>query len=273
MISTVLLLICLGILIFHLTNPNYFIDGFGNTTGSTTDTNNNRGGNNGRVNAGSGNAGSGNAGSGNAGSGNAVSGNAGSGNAGSGNAGSGNAVSGNDVSGNDVSGNDVSGSGGTVMHTPKLWTDPGRTHLNTVGDTNNHLLNDNPLFSFTGNIDSSDMTGADLNTAFEPPSGNSNTADVIDFNKNNLEKYNVKDYLPKDVNKDWFNTDFSQAQHNIDDTNLINPDRFIIGINTVGQSLKSPSWDIRGSPPCPKYAISPWNNSTFEPDYNIKPLC
>ena len=257
MISTVLLLIFLGILIFYLTNPNYFKDGFGNTPGSTSDMNsNNRGGNAGSANVGSGNDGKGNAGSGN--SGNAGSGNAGSGNAGSGNAGSGNAESGN---------------AGTAIPAQKIWTDPGRSHLNTVGDTNNHLLNDNPLFSFTGNIDSSDMTGADLNTAFEPPSGNSNTADVIDFNKNNLEKYNVKDYLPKDVNKDWFNTDFSQAQHNIDDTNLINPDRFIIGINTVGQSLKSPSWDIRGSPPCPKYAISPWNNSTFEPDYNIKPLC
>lgn len=248
MISTVLLLIFLGILIFYLTNPNYIKDGFSNITGSTSDTNsNNRGGNNVKVNPESGSAGSSNA----------VSGSVGSGNVGSGSA---------------VSGSAVSGNGG-VIHTPKIWTDPGRTHLNTVEDTNNHISNDNPLFSFTGNIDSSDMTGADLNTAFEPPSGNSNTLDVIDFNKNNLEKYNVKDYLPKDVNKDWFNTDFSQAQHNIDDTNLINPDRFIIGINTVGQSLKSPSWDIRGSPPCPKYAISPWNNSTFEPDYNIKPLC
>ena len=239
MISTVILLIFLGILIFYLTNPDYFKDSFDNTTGNTSDMNNNKGGS--------------------VGSGITESGNAGN--------------AGNPDNAGNAGNPGNPGNTETTIPTQQIWTDPGRTHLNTIVDTNNHITNDNTLFSFTSNIDSSDITGADLNTAFEPPSGNHNTQDVIDFNKNNLEKYNVKDYLPKDVNKDWFNTDFSQAQHNIDDNNLINPDRFIIGINTVGQSLKSPSWDIRGSPPCPKYAISPWNNSTFEPDYNIKPLC
>ena len=44
-------------------------------------------------------------------------------------------------------------------------------------------------------------------------------------------------------------------------------------INTVGQSLKNGSHDIRGTIPNPKFSVSPWNNSTYEPDYNIKPLC
>ena len=79
--------------------------------------------------------------------------------------------------------------------------------------------------------------------------------------------------LPKDVNKDWFETDFSnvQAEYNIDDDKLINTDK-LIGINTVGQSLKNPSYDIRASPACPKFTVSPWQQSTIEPDFNIKPL-
>ncbi len=29
----------------------------------------------------------------------------------------------------------------------------------------------------------------------------------------------------------------------------------------------------RGTIANPKFSVSPWNNSTYEPDYNIKPLC
>ena len=47
----------------------------------------------------------------------------------------------------------------------------------------------------------------------------------------------------------------------------------LIGVNTVGQSLKNASYDIRGTIANPKFAVSPWNNSTYEPDTNIKPLC
>lgn len=136
---------------------------------------------------------------------------------------------------------------------------------------NNSTYMDNPLINYSG-INEVDI-GADLNNAFEPPIENKQlTNDIIDFNKHNIEKYNVKDYLPKEINKEWFDTDFSNAR-NVNDDNLINPDRFIIGINTIGQSLKSPSWDIRGTIANPKYTVSPWGNSTYEPDYNLKSLC
>ena len=91
--------------------------------------------------------------------------------------------------------------------------------------------------------------------------------------KNNVSQYNAKDFLPKEINDQWFDTDFSQAKFNINDDKLINTERYIIGINTVGQSLKAASHDIRGTIPNPKFAVSPWNNSTIEIDYNIKSLC
>lgn len=118
----------------------------------------------------------------------------------------------------------------------------------------------------TLNIDSY----ADYNSAFEAKLKNDA---VVDINSKNMEKYNAKDFLPKEYNKSWFDTDFSQAKYNINDDNLINTDKYIIGINTVGQSLKNPSYDIRGTIPNPKFSVSPWNNSTYEPDFNIKPLC
>jgi hypothetical protein len=84
-------------------------------------------------------------------------------------------------------------------------------------------------------------------------------------------EFNNVDLLPQEVNKDWFESDFSNARIKIGNDNLINTDRYMVGINTVGQSLKNPSYDLRPSPPCPKVTVSPWNQSTTEPDFNIKP--
>ena len=46
-----------------------------------------------------------------------------------------------------------------------------------------------------------------------------------------------------------------------------------IGVNTIGTSLRNPSHDIRGTPSCPKFVISPWLQSSIEPDHNLKGLC
>ena len=53
---------------------------------------------------------------------------------------------------------------------------------------------------------------------------------------------------------------------------LINVTR-AVGINTVGTSHKNGSYDLRGNPPCPKFVVSPWLQSSIEPDLNIKGLC
>ncbi len=115
--------------------------------------------------------------------------------------------------------------------------------------------------------------GASLDSAFDKPVPEGVKTDVVDLNRNNVKNYNAKDYLPKEVNDDWFNTDFSQAKYKMNDDKLINTERYVVGVNTVGQSLKNASYDIRGAINVPKYSVSPWNNSTTEPDYNIKPLC
>lgn len=128
------------------------------------------------------------------------------------------------------------------------------------------------VFNYEAN-DEATGEGADLNAAFErplPPQVNPNT---VDLNKNNVKQYDAKDYLPKEINNNWFDTDFSQAKYNLNDDKLINTERYVIGVNTVGQSLKNASYDIRGTVPNPKFTVSPWNNSTYEPDYNIKPMC
>ena len=131
--------------------------------------------------------------------------------------------------------------------------------------------------SFKPNLDTNGMgaelMGAEILEAFDKLDIPMLTPETVNVNKNNVSQYNSKDFLPKEINDQWFDTDFSQAKFNINDDKLINTDRYIIGINTVGQSLKNASYDIRGAIPNPKYSVSPWNNSTIEADYNIKPLC
>lgn len=143
---------------------------------------------------------------------------------------------------------------------------------NNMGTSKNNILPKESTFNYKAN-DEDKSAGADFDIAFDKPIPNDVKTDVIDLNRNNVKNYNAKDYLPKEINDDWFNTDFSQAKYNINDDKLINTEKYIIGINTVGQSLKNASYDIRGSINVPKFSVSPWNNSTTEADYNIKPLC
>lgn len=127
---------------------------------------------------------------------------------------------------------------------------------------------------------SSDVSGmggdegaASLDSAFMGAVPPNTAVDQVDFNRNNVTEYDSAQYLPKEINDEWFDTDFTKAKYNLNDDKMINTNRYMIGVNTVGQSLKNPSYDIRGTIANPKYTVSPWNNSTYEPDNNLKPLC
>jgi len=88
---------------------------------------------------------------------------------------------------------------------------------------------------------------------------------------NKSETFSASDYLPTETNNDWFETDFvDMAQLNQE--NLIDAQQRCQPLDTVGQTLKAPSYDIRGRPPNPKMVVSPWGNSSYEPDTNIKGL-
>ena len=78
------------------------------------------------------------------------------------------------------------------------------------------------------------------------------------------------DLLPKQ-NEDWFETPLIGTK--VDDANLLADAIFKVGVDTVGQTRKNPAYDIRGTIANPKFAVSPWNNSSWEPDNNLKSLC
>lgn len=88
---------------------------------------------------------------------------------------------------------------------------------------------------------------------------------------NEADKYNVNSFLPQEEEKDWFET---IEQVDVKNSNLINIYR-PIGANTIGSSQKAASYDIRGyaGAICPKFVVSPWLQSSYEPDRSNKGLC
>jgi hypothetical protein len=87
------------------------------------------------------------------------------------------------------------------------------------------------------------------------------------YPKNQL---NAKDLLPADPNSKWAQVN-PQGAGDIAGKNYLNAGA-LIGVNTVGQSLRNASWDLRSEPANPQVAVSPWFNSTIEPDVNRRTL-
>jgi len=79
-----------------------------------------------------------------------------------------------------------------------------------------------------------------------------------------------QDLLPKDQNSQF--SDFNM----INQGNIVMPDLldagYLIGLDTIGQSLRNPNYQDRSDPIIPKVNVGPWNNSTIEPDLGRVPL-
>jgi hypothetical protein len=87
------------------------------------------------------------------------------------------------------------------------------------------------------------------------------------YPKNQL---NATELLPSDPNSKWAQVN-PQGAGDIAGKNYLNAGA-LIGVNTVGQSLRNASWDLRSEPANPQVAVSPWFNSTIEPDVNRRML-
>jgi hypothetical protein len=118
------------------------------------------------------------------------------------------------------------------------------------------------------------------NTVFtvKPPTGTQEQDAIQQFGKQMAEDigkttFQVKDFLPQEINTEWFQTDLSSASESLDAAALVDISKFCQGVDTVGQSLKNPSYDIRGNIPNPKMVVSPFLNSSYDPDTNIKSWC
>lgn len=76
--------------------------------------------------------------------------------------------------------------------------------------------------------------------------------------------------LPRDANLLYAQVNPS-SQGSLQDQNFLTAG-FHIGINTVGQTLRNANRQVRSEPPNPQVKVSPWMQTTIEPDINRLPL-
>ena len=75
--------------------------------------------------------------------------------------------------------------------------------------------------------------------------------------------------MPNDTNSEWAN--INPASNDLKNLNLLTPNQ-VIGINTVGSSLRNANLQVRSEPAIPKANVGPWNASTIETDTFRRPL-
>ena len=82
---------------------------------------------------------------------------------------------------------------------------------------------------------------------------------------------NPAELLPTDQNNAWAKLNPNAGQNQVIIPDLLEAG-YHIGLDTIGQTLKNPNLQERSEPIIPKQLISPWNNSSFEPDIARVPL-
>jgi hypothetical protein len=76
--------------------------------------------------------------------------------------------------------------------------------------------------------------------------------------------------LPKDMNSIWAEQN-PMGPGSLKGKNFLSAGA-LIGVNTVGQSLRNANLQIRSEPPNPQQAVSIFNQSTISPDISHRPL-
>lgn len=98
-----------------------------------------------------------------------------------------------------------------------------------------------------------------LDSLYESQQGTELPKDL--FPQNQLS---ANDLLPADNNSIWAKVN-PRGQGELADKNFLEAG-YHIGINTTGQSLRNANQQIRSDPPNPQMKVSPWNQTTIEPD-------
>jgi hypothetical protein len=127
-------------------------------------------------------------------------------------------------------------------------------------DSNDEMMDDN-VENFTNQDENNDMDYYSVDKNYEEQRNESN------FPK---EQLNADDLLPKDNASLWAQSN-PEGEGSLKDRNFLQSG-YHIGINTVGQTLRNANQQLRSDPPCPQVKVSPWLQTTIEPDLGRKPM-
>ncbi len=150
----------------------------------------------------------------------------------------------------------------------------GREHFSESGPERSVMSNDNVPSSLGGSAANIMPAEPESNEQYlhvdfggdSKPPGARGTGNSV-----SSASQRVENLLPKDAaNTKWAQVN-PAGQGDVKDQNLLTAGHHI-GINTVGQSNRNPNYQIRSEPPNPRIQVSPWMQSTMDPDLSRRPL-
>jgi hypothetical protein len=124
----------------------------------------------------------------------------------------------------------------------------------------------------TGSGSGGTPTGANDNTFFvdyAPINSTDGGMAGMPSNCNSQNTNSPSDLLPSDSNSGWGLKPMGSGDFL--GVNFLNAG-YLIGIDSVGSSLRNANQQVRSEPPNPQLMVSPWNNTTIEPDSFRQPL-
>ena len=116
--------------------------------------------------------------------------------------------------------------------------------------------------SSPANVDNSEtITGGDMDMGM---------SNITESYTNASESEDTTGLLPNDQNSQW------ASLNPVSGGNIAAPDLlqagFNIGLDTIGQTLRNPNYQLRSDPIITKQNVGPWMQSTIEPDLGRIPL-
>jgi len=136
--------------------------------------------------------------------------------------------------------------------------------LNTVKPTNGGVIGPQPF----KNMDDEDKEGyADLKAYEGTADFGSAQSPAGCYPRDQLTP---SELLPKDMNSIWAEQN-PMGPGSLKGKNFLSAGA-LIGVNTVGQSLRNANLQVRSEPPNPQVAVSIFNQSTISPDISHRPL-
>jgi hypothetical protein len=130
---------------------------------------------------------------------------------------------------------------------------------NSSGAPNSNARGGNPTGANDGTfyVDYAPVNSGDGNMAGMPSNCNAQSMNT------------PSDLLPNDNNSGWGLKPMGSGDFM--GVNFLNAG-YLIGIDTIGSTLRNANQQIRSEPPNPQLIVSPWNNTTIEPDAFRQPL-
>jgi len=126
---------------------------------------------------------------------------------------------------------------------------------------------ENPVMNKQNTLPKGHLTGQNKMEHFSADPQYQVERNLTSFPKDQLT---AQELLPQDNSSLWAQVNPS-GEGSLKDRSFLQAG-YNIGINTVGQTLRNANLQLRSEPPCPQVAVSPWIQSTIEPDVSRKPF-